>query len=210
MADENQQAQQQGAQEQQGTQQQGQQGSDQGTQAQAKSYTQEQINSMMANEKRTARQAILKELGFEVSDDKGFTTTMAEIKKSLDAGKTQQQLDQEAKKTAEAKQHEAEAKAATLELKVAALAAGVQADALDDVITLAQAKVSETMPIDKVLADLKTKYPALFGEAQGASKSGTGNPNNPARNKAGTQGDSLGKRLAQTNKTTAKSTYFKT
>ena len=46
-----------------------------------KSYTQEQLNSMMANEKRTARQALLKELGFDVKDDKGFQDTLADIKK---------------------------------------------------------------------------------------------------------------------------------
>lgn len=171
-----------------------------------KSYTQEQLNSMMAREKRTARQAILKELGVDAKDEKGFTAAIAEIKKTLDAGKTQQQLDAEAKKNAEDKLAESEAKNARLELKVAALAAGAKAEALDDVITLAVSKISDSEPAEKVLKDLKTKYPTLFGESGSA---GTGNSNNPPRNKAGNSNLSLGKRLAQNNKTNTKSSYFK-
>lgn len=158
-----------------------------------KTYTQEQLNSMMANEKRTARQAILKELGFDIKDDKNFKDTLKNIKATLDAGKTQAQLD-------------AEAKAAKLEMKVAALAAGVNPEYLDDTIVLAQSKVSETMPVEKVMEEFKTKYPSFFAEASGGS--GTGRSNNPPRKPpAGTE--SLGQRLAKVNKPTAKSSYFK-
>lgn len=171
-----------------------------------KTYTQEQLNSMMANEKRTARQAILKELGFDIKDDKSFKDTLKNIKTTLDAGKTQAQLDAEAKAAAEAARDEAEAKATKLEMKVAALAAGVNPDYLDDVIILAQAQVSETNTVDKVMEGFKTRYPAFFTEASGGS--GTGRSNNPPRKPpAGTE--SLGQRLAKVNKPTAKSSYFK-
>jgi hypothetical protein len=171
-----------------------------------KTYTQEQLNSMMANEKRTARQALLKELGFDIKDDKDYRNTVKSIKDSLDAGKTQQQLDAEARSAAETAQAQAEAKATRLEMKVAALSAGVNPEFLDDVIVLAQSKVSEDMPVDKVLAEFKTKYPAFFKES--SSNSGTGRPNNPARKgTAGTEG--LGKRLAKSNKPSEKSAYFK-
>lgn len=66
----------------------------------AKTFTQEDVNRMMANEKRTARSALLKELGHEVKDGK-ITETIATVKGILDSGKTQQQLDQEARTTAE-------------------------------------------------------------------------------------------------------------
>lgn len=173
----------------------------------SKSYTQEQLNSMMAREKRTARQAILKELGFDPKSEKDFTDTLSEIKKTLDSGKTQQQLDKEAKKAAEDKLAEAESKNAKLELKVAALAVGAKPEALDDIITLALSKMGDGNPSDKVLKELKEKYPTLFGESAGSS--GTGNPNNPPRNKGGNSGDGLGKRLAKSNKSTQKSSYFK-
>ena len=171
-----------------------------------KTYTQEQLNAMMANEKRTARNAILKELGFDIKDDKSFKDTLKNIKTTLDAGKTQQQLDAEAKAAAEAAKDEAEAKATKLEMKVAALAAGVNPDYLDDVIVLAQAKVSETNTVDKVMEEFKTKYPAFFKESSGGS--GTGSSTNPPRKPpAGTEG--LGQRLAKVNKPAAKSSYFK-
>ena len=161
---------------------------------------------MMANEKRTARQAILKELGFDIKDDKSFKDTLKSIKDTLDAGKTQAQLDAEAKVAAETAKAEAETKAAKLEMKVAALAAGANPEYLDDIIILAQSKVSETMPVEKVMEEFKTKYPSFFAEASGGS--GTGRSNNPPRKPpAGTEG--LGQRLAKANRPVNKSTYFK-
>ena len=185
----------------------GQQGTQGNQQPEGKSYTQEQLNAMMANEKRTARQAILKELGLEYKDDKDFKTQMANIKKTLDAGKTQQQLDAEAKKAAEAARDEANAKATQLEMKVAALSAGVNPGCVDDIITLAAPKVTEEKPITKVLEELKTKYPAMFGETQ--KNTGTGGSTRGSNRKS-TEEEGLGARLAKAHKTSGgKSSYFK-
>ena len=189
--------------QQQGQQQQNQQ--NQGQQQDGKSYTQAQINAMMANEKRTARQALLKELGFDVKDDQSFTDTLAGIKKTLDAGKTQQQLDQEAKNKAEGEAKDATARAELAEMKVSALTAGVNPKRLDDMIILAQAKIAKGQTADQAFADLKKDYPDAFGvEASG----GTGSHVNPAK-KTGDDGESRGTRLAKQNKTSAKSSYFK-
>nr|DAM26804.1 MAG TPA: Major capsid protein [Caudoviricetes sp.] len=171
-----------------------------------KSYTQEQLNTMLANEKRTARQAILKELGFEVSNPKDYKATVKGIKAQLDAGKTQAQLDAEARATAETEKAEAEAKANMLEMKVAALAAGVNPQYLDDVIILAQAKVNDTTTVDKVITELKNKYTTFFEES--STTSGTGRSNNPPR-KPATKTEGLGQRLAKANRPVNKSTYFK-
>lgn len=185
----------------------GQQNTQGNQQQEGKSYTQEQLNTMMANEKRTARQAILKELGLEYKDDKDFKTQMSNIKKTLDAGKTQQQLDAEAKKAAEAARDEANAKATQLEMKVAALSAGVNPDCMDDIITLAAPKVTEEKPIAKVLEELKTKYPAMFGETQ--KNTGTGGSTRGSNRKS-TGEEGLGARLAKAHKTSGgKSSYFK-
>ena len=200
-----QQSQQQGENTQQ-QQNQGQQDQQQGQQQESgKTYTQAQINSMMANEKRTARQALLKELGFEVSDDQSYTTTVANIKKTLDAGKTQQQLDQEAKNKAEGEAKDANARADLAEMKVSALTAGVKPDRLDDMIILAQAKIAGGQKTDQVFADLKKSYPDAFGIE---SSGGTGSHVNPA-NKTGNDGESRGTRLAKQNKPSVKSSYFK-
>lgn len=194
-----------GAQNQGQQQGQNQQGNQQG-QDTGKNYTQAQINSMMANEKRTARQALLKELGFEVKDDQSFTDTLAGIKKTLDAGKTQQQLDQEAKNKAEDDAKNANARAEAAEMKVSALTAGVNPARLDDMILLAQAKIAKGQTADQAFADLKKDYPDAFGTE---SSGGTGSHVNPAKNKTGDDGESRGARLAKMNKTSVKSSYFK-
>lgn len=203
----NQQQQNQGEGAQNQGQQQGQQQQNQQNQGQqdGKNYTQAQINAMMANEKRTARQALLKELGFEVGDDQSYTTTVANIKKTLDAGKTQQQLDQEAKNKAEGEAKDATARAELAEMKVSALTAGVNPKRLDDMIILAQAKIVKGQTADQAFADLKKDYPDAFGaEASG----GTGSHVNPAK-KTGDDGENRGSRLAKQNKPSVKSSYFK-
>lgn len=204
MDEQNNQQQQQQAQE--GAQQQNQQQENQQNQQdQGKTYNQAQVNSMMANEKRTARQALLKELGFDVTDDQSYTDTITGIKKTLDAGKTQQQLDQEAKTKAEGEAKDANARAALAEMKVAALTAGVNPKRLDDMILLAQAKIANGQKADQAFEDLKKSYPDAFGaEASG----GTGSHFNPA-NKTGNNNEGMGARLAKQNKPSGKSTYFK-
>lgn len=173
---------------------------------QSTQYTQEQINNMMANEKRTARQALLKSLGIELKDGEKYEDAIRRIKGTLDAGKTQAQLDAEAKTKAEGERDEANKKVSALETKVAALSAGVKPEALDDVITLTQAKVLAGKTTEQALKELKDAYPVLFGEAD--KNNGTGSPNNPARNKSGNT-ESLGQRLAKNSKHSVKSTYFK-
>lgn len=173
---------------------------------QSTQYTQEQLNTMMANEKRTARQALLKSLGIELKDGEKYEDAIRRIKGTLDAGKTQAQLDAEAKTKAEGERDEANKKVSALETKVAALSAGVKPEALDDVITLTQAKVLAGKTTEQALKELKAAYPVLFGEAD--KNNGTGSPNNPARNKSGNT-ESLGQRLAKNSKHSVKSTYFK-
>lgn len=180
------------------------QGSNQNSAA-GKTFTQEQVNAMMANEKRTARNALLKDLGYEVKDGAKVADVVATVKGILDQGKTQQQLDKEAKENAESAKVAAESKAATLQAQVDVMKAGVKADYVDDAITMLLPKVTEEKPLTKLLEEYKTKYPVWFGEG---SSSGTGSPTNPPRGKGGETGG-MGKRLAQTNKTQAKSSYFK-
>lgn len=170
-----------------------------------KTFTQEQVNTMMANEKRTARNALLKELGYEVKEGAKASDVVKTVKGILDAGKTQQQLDQEARTKAEEDKTAAETKASNLQAQVDVMKAGVKPDYVDDAITMLLPKVTEEKPLSKLLEEYRTKYPAWFGEG---SSSGTGSPTNPPRGKGG-ETSGMGKRLAQTGKPQAKSSYFK-
>lgn len=172
----------------------------------SKTFTQEQVNTLMANEKRTTRNALLKDLGYEVKDGAKVADVIATVKGILDAGKTQQQLDQEARTKAEEDKNAAETKASNLQAQVDVMKAGVKPDYVDDAITMLMPRVTEEKPLSKLLEEYKTKYPAWFGEG---SSSGTGSPTNPPRGKGGETGG-MGKRLAQTGKAQAKSSYFKT
>lgn len=170
-----------------------------------KTFTQEQVNAMMANEKRTARNALLKELGYEVKEGAKASDVVKTVKSILDSGKTQQQLDQEARTKAEEDKTTAENKAASLQAQVDVMKAGVKPEYVEDAITMLLPRVTEEKPLSKLLEEYKTKYPAWFGEG---SSSGTGSPTNPPRGKGGETGG-MGKRLAQTGKSQAKSSYFK-
>ena len=171
-----------------------------------KTFTQDDVNTMMANEKRTARMALLKELGYEVKDG-DYKKTIATVKGILDQGKTQQQLDQEARTKAEEDKTAAETKANQLQAQVDVMKAGVKPDYVDDVIAMLLPRVTQEKPLSKLIEEYKTKYPAWFGENAGSA--GTGSATNPPRGKGGETGG-MGKRLAQTNAAPAKSSFFKT
>ncbi len=173
-------------------------------QSQGKTFTQEEVNTMMANEKRTARQALFKALGHEVTDGDFDAATKA-IKEVLDAGKTQQQRDKEAAKAAQDAKDEADRKNALLQAQVDVMKAGVKADYVDDAISMLLPKATEEKPLAKLLEEYKEKYPNWYGEPE--SSTGTGSGTNPARNKGG-KPEGIGKRIAQSSKPASKSSYF--
>lgn len=182
------------------------QGNDAGNQGTGtKTFSQEEVNRMMANEKRTARSALLKELGYEVKDGK-ITETIATVKGILDSGKTQQQLDQEARTAAENNLAAEKSKTSALQARVDVMTAGVKPEFVDDAIAMLLPQVTEQKSLSKLLEEYKTKYPAWYGESSGSG--GTGNSTKNGRNTGGTQ-TGLGKRLAESNKSAAKSSYFK-
>lgn len=171
-----------------------------------KTFTQEQVNGMMAAEKRSGRLALLKELGYEVKDGAKASDVIAQVKGILDSGKTQQQRDQEAREKAEGDLSAEQAKSKQLQAKIDAMTAGVKPEYVDDAIALLSPRITDQKPLSKLLEESKEKYPNWFGVDEGSK--GTGGPTNPPRGK-GNNNDGLGKRLAQTNKPATKSSFFK-
>lgn len=90
-----------------------------------------------------------------------------EYKAWQDSQKTAEQLAAEKVTAAEKEKADTERKAAQLEAKVAALTKGIKADAVDDVISLALAKVSDDTDINAALDIIIKKYPA-FASAEPA------------------------------------------
>ena len=173
---------------------------------QTKTFTQEEVNTFIAGEKRSARVSVLKALGFDVSDDTKYADLIKQAKGVLDSQKTQAQLDAEAKAAAETTAAEATSKLAALQLKFDALAQGVKPDSVDDVVALISPHITEEKTAEQLLKEYKTKYPMFYTD--GSSGNGTGSNVSTSR-KTNPNSEGLGARLGKTNTVPAKkSSYF--
>lgn len=175
-----------------------------GTETKEKTFTQKQVNQMMAREKKQGRSSVFQELGINPEDAK----MLAMVKALVESTKTDEQKVQEQQAQASAKVAEAEQKAMIAEAKAEAMQFGVQPQFVEDVVTLAISKMSDNTDLKTILGELKTKYPVWFNEdggdddkggkgTQATGQKGTGSSiKGSDKNKgAGTQAG-LGKRLA--------------
>lgn len=114
-----------------------------------KTFTQKELDAIV--KQRLERQA------------KGQPTKeeMDAFHKWQDSQKTAEQLSAEKISAAESGRAEAEKKLAAAEAKCCAFSKGVSAEAVDDVIALAMAKVSDDMPIEKAIEAVIAKYPSF-------------------------------------------------
>lgn len=128
-----------------------------------KTFTQEDVNNIVAREAKKAQEKLLKQLGIE--DFNSAKEGLQKFKEWQESQKTEAQKQaerlQELEQQFTAVQQEKEALAAQL----AAVKAGVHADFVEDVIVLAQRLVNEDTTIDEAIAKVIEKYPH-FKEAQ--------------------------------------------
>ena len=126
-----------------------------------KTFTQEQVNKMMTREKNQGRSAALKELGIDPKD----TKAIAMVKALIDSQKTDEQKAAEKESENQTKMNEAEQRAQAAEAKAEAMMLGVKTQYVDDVVTLALAKMTEDSDLKTIIGEFKTKYPIWFGES---------------------------------------------
>lgn len=179
--------------------------------AEDKTFTQEQVNSMIAAEKRKNLSSVYKGLGFDSEEAaKAFVDKYKgeEEKNKTDLVKAQERASQlEAEKSAEA------AKAQDLQYRFDAMAEGCDAKSAADVVVLAKAKMSDDKDFTAALKEVKEQYPAMFGQTDNGNGGGTGGGGTSPRQKL-KSGDlsGIGKRLAEQrkqNNTTKDHDYFK-
>lgn len=179
--------------------------------AEDKTFTQEQVNSMIAAEKRKNLSSVYKGLGFDSEEAaKAFVDKYKgeEEKNKTDLVKAQERASQlEAEKSAEA------AKAQDLQYRFDAMAEGCDAKSAADVVVLAKAKMSDDKDFAAALKEVKEQYPAMFGQTDNGNGGGTGGGGTSPRQKL-KSGDlsGIGKRLAEQrkqNNTTKDHDYFK-
>lgn len=133
-----------------------------------KTFTQEQVNKMMTREKNQGRNAALKELGIDPKDSK----MVAMVKALIESQKTDEQRAAEKDAEAQNKMNEAEQRAQVAEAKAEAMMLGVKPQYVDDVVTLALAKMTEDSDLKTIIGEFKTKYPVWFGESEDDDKGG--------------------------------------
>ena len=170
-----------------------------------KTFTQEELNNILASEKRKNISNVYKDLGFEKPEDaKAFIEKYKDVeeKKKDDLTKAQDRVAElEKEKATEAK------KAKEAEYKFKAIEEGCDAKNAADVVALAVSKMADDKDFDTALKEVKESYPIMFESSNNNNNnSGTGsNANNPRRKSAGKELEGIGKRLAEQRKNNAKS-----
>lgn len=133
-----------------------------------KTFTQEQVNKMMTREKNQGRSAALKELGIDPKDSKA----VAMVKAFIESQKSDEQKAAEKDAENQTKMNEAEQRVQVAEAKAEAMMLGVKTQYVDDVVTLALAKMTEDSELKTIIGEFKTKYPVWFGESEEDDKGG--------------------------------------
>lgn len=175
--------------------------SDSGGQDSGRMFSQSDVSRMMAREKQQGRNAAFNELGIDPND----TATMNLIKTILAA----QKANEEPPVAPSSELIEAQHRADIAEAKAEAMMLGASPQYVDDIVTLATAKLDIAGETDfkAILESIKTKYPVWFGVKDDDNKSGhkgTGSslPSYSGNNKGGSGELSLGQRLAAAKKPT--------
>lgn len=185
-------------------------GAGEGTEGGEKTLPQSEVTRMMAREKKqgrnAGRNAAYKELGINPDDKEAVDQV-----KNFIAFLSQQQADEgAANDAASAAIAEAEERAAVAEMKAEAMQQGVKREFVDDLVTLARARMGEDADVKTIIGEYRTKYPVWFGEApedEGAAaqkekvgQKGTGASVKPSQSQAGKGEEGIGARLAASRK----------
>ena len=130
---------------------------------QARTFSQEEVNGLVAKESKKAQEQIFKSLGFE--DIKSAKEGFEKLKAWEDWQKSESEKSAEALNAKEQELAKALSDNKTLSAQLSALKQGVNADSVDDVIALSERLVSDEVSIDDAIQQILTKYPQ-FGTKQ--------------------------------------------
>lgn len=158
-----------------------------------KTFTQEEVNKLTANEKRQGRNSVLKELGLD-PNDKG---AIKRVKELLESSLTQAEKDAKAVKDEKEARQAAELRAANAECKLAVLSAGCKSEYVEEVMSLVSAKVDENTTFEAAISAVKKKCAMFFSDSEGGTGRGQGRNRNSQNNKPGSFGSSLAENVSK-------------
>ena len=164
-----------------------------------RTFSQLDVNRMMAREKKQGRNSVYNELGIDPNDAKSI-----ELIKTLMGATKSQNSESEDAMMIDQRVAEAEHRAMVAEAKSEAMMLGVKPQFVDDVVTLALARMEEQgdgAEFKTVIGEMKTKYATWFGGNEDPNESkgqkGTGSSiRSESGSNASKKEDGIGKRLA--------------
>lgn len=134
----------------------------------SKTFTQEDVDKLIAGRLTRAQADVLKELGVESVDQ--AKQALAQLQEIEDSKKSELDKKEEARLLAEADKQALETQYKDLEAKFNATKLGVLEEALEDVIQLAKAKVTEDVTIEQAMKEVVEKYPQFVGKVEEEEK----------------------------------------
>lgn len=161
-----------------------------------KTFTQQQVNDMMAKEKKQGKQAMLNALGFKSEQEAKDSINL--LKALQESQKSEEQKQEEAKKAALEDKEKAEQRAILAESKLTCIENGVNKESVEDVLTIAMSKVSDDKTLESVIADMKKekRYTSFFVDENEGGSNGTGTTPSHSSSKKQNE-DDYGKKLAE-------------
>jgi hypothetical protein len=128
-----------------------------------KTFTQDDVNNIVAKEVKKAQEKLLKQLG--IDDFNSAKEGLQKFREWQDAQKTEAQKQAERLQQLEQQFTAVQQEKESLAAQLAAVKAGVHADYVEDVVVLAQRFVNEDTTIDEAIQKVVEKYPH-FKQAQ--------------------------------------------
>ncbi|NRG32912.1 hypothetical protein [Niallia circulans] len=122
-----------------------------------KTFTQEDVNSLVAKEAKKAQEKLLKQLGVE--DFNNAKEGLNKFKEWQESQKTEAEKQAERLKELETNYSNTSNENATLKAQISAMKAGVLAESVEDVVTLAKTMVNDDLDMDAAIAKIVEKYP---------------------------------------------------
>jgi hypothetical protein len=126
-------------------------------QQEMKTFTQEDVNNIVAREVKKTQEKLLKQLG--IDDFNSAKEGLQKFREWQESQKTEAQKQAERLQQLEQQFNDVQKEKETLLAQLAAVKAGVHADFVEDVIVLAQRLVNEDTTIDEAIQKVIEKYP---------------------------------------------------
>lgn len=129
-----------------------------------KTFTQDDVNNIVAKEVKKAQEKLLKQLG--IDDFNSAKEGLQKFREWQESQKTEQQKQAERLQQLEQQFQTVQQEKEALAAQLAAVKAGVHADYVEDVVVLAQRMVNDDTTMEDAIAKVLEKYPHFKAQQQ--------------------------------------------